>query len=687
MRVSGTSARRQTRVSARGALIHAEPPKREYTPRPMRQLVLLSLIISLLGSGCSPDAREAAVRVEVTYGFKAGCITVRARDAAAPENETSDQVEVLARGPSTVRFAVFRKKDWSRTLEILTTAHEQSCQGPVVDEEVSTVELSTGGIEPLTVTLDAPDADGDGYMPTSSGGTDCDDGDEASRPGATEICDTRDNDCDGSTNEGVGSSWYPDSDGDSFGDKTAVPIVSCTMPSGPTPYVLDSSDCMDSDATIFPRASTAPETRCDDTDDDCDGVVDDGFELKGTACGTPCAGQYVCNPSRTALACNGPMPDSYHPDADGDGAGAQQSAAVPVCPGTAPPAGAVANAADCDDQDPNNRGGRSEVCDGRDNTCNSQRDEDNACAGKMWKERTDSTVTGMNRDWQTVALGTGGAPVWLAGLNGVLAVRLPASQGFTNRDMDCGARNWRAAWVRPSDGHVFLAGDDGYLAEHTGTNCTNLARAASNNDLTSLVGFESGATTVLYVVDGVGRLYAWTPGGAVEERYNLFPPTYFGIHGLSSTLLLTVGGREDDPFGPYITTYPGTGNDTAVATHSVTNVGTITGSLRAVWMGGPSLAYAAGDDGLVMKWDGATNWERVAAPAGAQNASFTSVGVLDEHSIYVTDTEGRIYLRTSAKWAEPALYDATKALRDIALSSPTDIWAVGDDGLVVHFAE
>jgi hypothetical protein len=652
----------------------------------MRQLALLPLITLLLGSGCSPGAREAAVRVEVTYGFKAGCITVLARDAEAPENNTSDQVEVFDRGPSTVRFAVFRKESWSRTLEILTTAHEQSCQGPVVAEEARTAELNKSGVVTLTVTLEAPDTDGDGYMPTASGGTDCADEDAAIRPGVTELCDTRDNDCDGATDEGVGPSWYPDNDNDSFGDRSATPTLSCTRPPGPTHFVQDNSDCRDTDATIFPRASTAPETRCDEVDDDCDGVVDDGFELKGTACSTPCAGQYACNASRTALACNSPMPNPYYPDADSDGAGAQ-SGSVPVCPGTAPPASTVANSEDCDDQDPHNRGGRTEACDGRDNTCDSQRDENNACMGKGWNVSADGALTGANRDWQTVALGPGGLPVWVAGLGGVLAVRTAAGQSFTNRDGSCNTRNWRAAWVRPSDGHVFLAGDDGYLAEHTGSTCLNEARVASTNDLTGLIGFESGAATALYAVDKLGRLYAWTPGGTVEERYNLSPPIYFGIHGLASTLMLGVGGQESAPLVPHISSYTGMGDSSQVTTHTLPNLGSYTGSLRAVWMNSSSLAYAVGDIGLVMKWNGATSWDRVAPPDAAQTADFTSVGMLDAHSIYVTDTEGRIWLRTSTRWLDPPLYDTDKPLRDIAVASPTEVWAVGDDGRVVHFAE
>ncbi len=652
---------------------------------PMRQLSALCLILPLLGGGCSLKADEAAARVVVTYTFKAGCITVIARDAEDPGRETRDQVEVLTQGPSEVRFAVFRKEDWSRTLEITTTAHEQSCEGPVVDEEVRTIELRKGEIEPVDITLEAPDEDDDGYMPLTSGGTDCADEDGTSHPGVAEVCDTRDNDCDESTDEGVLLSWYPDADSDTFGDKEASPRLGCTEPSGTTRYVLNNTDCRDSDAAIAPRASPSNETRCDEEDDDCDGVVDDGFELKNTPCSDPCSGQYVCNGARTALVCNGPTPASYHPAADGVGTGDESSPFL-VCPGAMPPAGYLTNGEDCDDQDPKNEGGGTEVCDGRDNTCDGQRDENNACMGKGWVPRTDGALTGI-RDWRTVALSNNGARVWMAGLGGVLAVRLSAGQGFTSLDGACGGINWRAAWVRPSDGQVFLAGDGGNLAQHTGSNCTNQAQVGSGNHLTSLIGFESQGTTLLYVVDHLGRLYTWTPGSAPQEHYNS-NRTYFGIHGLPSTQLLVVGGLDATPTGPRISSYPGTGGIDAVVRHTLNNVPAgYEGTLRAVWMGGPELAYAVGDDGLVMKWDGTAIWERVSPPGDTPTADFTSVGMLDAHSIYVTDTGGRIRLRTAARWLDPPLYDADRAILDIAVHSPSNIWAVGSDGLVLHFAE
>ncbi|HEX8435407.1 putative metal-binding motif-containing protein [Archangium sp.] len=653
----------------------------------MRSRLASLLLLPILAGGCLPRAPEAAVRVDVSYGFKAGCITVTARDAEGEGQEAREQLEVLQRGPSTVRLAVFRQESWSHTLEITTTAHEQSCDGNEVARDVRTVKLETkAGIEQLAITLDAPDADGDGYVAADHNGRDCDDAHEDSRPGASEVCDARDNDCDGNVDQGVGSPWFPDRDGDGFGDKAATAVLSCTRPanSGTTRYVENATDCRDSDPGAFPRANFT-ETRCDEIDEDCDGTVDDGF-AKGTSCSGVCpGGRNVCNASHTGLTCEAPQPTSYYADRDGDGAGNAQES-FPVCPGATPPPGTVPNTDDCDDRDKHNRSGGSEVCDDRDNTCNTQRDEGGVCGGKGWKVFTDDPALSGDHHWKTVALGANGL-VWVAGDRGALAVRTAAGQPFKSLDESCGDIHWRAAWVRPSDGHVFLAGYDANVAEHTGTSCTNQRKHTSNNnEFTGIVGFTSGTTTQLYVVDAKGRLYAWTPGSDLEERYNLYPPTYSGLHGVTSTQLFAVGGTEDTNT-PYISSYPGSGGESAVTTHTPRDVMGYTGALRAVWMANSSLAYAVGDKGLVMKWSGGTSWERVTAPPDNANATFTSVVALDPSSIYVTAENGKLRRLTVDGWAPALSYSGSKPLRDIALSSPSDIWVAGDDGHVAHFPE
>src|SRR5262245_7343303 len=60
----------------------------------------------------------------------------------------------------------------------------------------------------------ALDGDGDGY---STEDNDCDDSNEGISPGAEEICDGVDNNCDGSVDEGVTDLFYADTDGDGFG--------------------------------------------------------------------------------------------------------------------------------------------------------------------------------------------------------------------------------------------------------------------------------------------------------------------------------------------------------------------------------------------------------------------------------------------------------------------------------------
>ena len=103
--------------------------------------------------------------------------------------------------------------------------------------------LDTAGLE---------DVDEDGFC----AGYDCGDRNTSVHPGAVELCDGLDNDCVPETL----AEGEVDADGDGF------------MPCGPGP-----ADCDDGDASRHPEA---PDR--DGVDQDCDGLVDEGFDTLTT---------------------------------------------------------------------------------------------------------------------------------------------------------------------------------------------------------------------------------------------------------------------------------------------------------------------------------------------------------------------------------------------------------------------
>jgi len=108
------------------------------------------------------------------------------------------------------------------------------------------------------------DRDGDGQLSVAFGGADCDDADPAVSPGVAEVCNGKDDDCDGRVDVGVaeGVPAFLDGDGDGYG---ATAVTACAL----SPGVVDQDgDCDDADAAVNPGAV---EDVCTETDEDCDG--------------------------------------------------------------------------------------------------------------------------------------------------------------------------------------------------------------------------------------------------------------------------------------------------------------------------------------------------------------------------------------------------------------------------------
>ncbi|RME26305.1 MAG: hypothetical protein D6798_06980, partial [Deltaproteobacteria bacterium] len=197
------------------------------------------------------------------------------------------------------------------------------------------------------------DADADGWYDT----VDCDDADATINPGATEVCDDVDNDCDDAVDEAgaVGeTTFYEDADGDGYGNPDSTTLA-CE---GSARWVDDASDCDDTDGDVHPGAT---EIAYDGIDNDCtDGDLTD---VDGDGEDSEAVGGGDCDDADPAIHsgatetwydgvdqdCSGGS--DYDADADGDDSDAY-------------------GGGDCDDADPAIHSGATETWyDGVDQDC------------------------------------------------------------------------------------------------------------------------------------------------------------------------------------------------------------------------------------------------------------------------------------------------------------------------------
>ena len=171
--------------------------------------------------------------------------------------------------------------------------------------------------------VNCQDSDGDSWgVGTACKVSDCNDGDSTIYPYAAEVCgDGKDNNCNGTIDEGCTGVSCNDGDGDTFGKGTHC----CN---DPLTKAKCKQDCDDNDGGTHPWAT---EICADSKDNNCNGSVDEGCTL--------------CEDK----------------DSDGYGIG-------PKCSNW-----------DCDEADALAYPGAPEVCNGKDDNCNGVTDDD--CSG------------------------------------------------------------------------------------------------------------------------------------------------------------------------------------------------------------------------------------------------------------------------------------------------------------------
>jgi hypothetical protein len=252
--------------------------------------------------------------------------------------------------------------DCDDTLATVHPGAAELCNG--LDDDCDSTTLEDDGPEADTWYADG-DADGfgdpsifatacDQPVGTVLDATDCDDADPSVHPGAAELCNGLDDDCDPATDEDDGpdaDTWYVDADGDGYGDPS-VSVTDCDPIAG---AVLDGGDCNDAQAAIHPGATEL----CDGLDNDCD---------------------------PTTLEDDGPEADTWYIDGDGDGYGDPASETTSC----SQPADAVEDATDCDDAEAAIHPNAVEICDGLDNDCDPATLEDEGPEADTWYDDADS---------------------------------------------------------------------------------------------------------------------------------------------------------------------------------------------------------------------------------------------------------------------------------------------------------
>ncbi|WP_426750786.1 MopE-related protein [Myxococcus sp. Y35] len=664
-----------------------------------------------------------AIKATVEYsGFLPGCVLVTVRDEGSGRELSSPIEGKGARTGGSLAIAVLPPTSWGASVQVEARAYEQRCeQGAFVVSSASLVTLTPDAPVPVTLSLQARDTDGDGYVDVLSGGTDCDDTNAAVRPGAEERCNDVDDNCDGISDEvelrlgqscTVGENCpgvracgpdsdvicnapdavfaYPDRDQDGRGDMNATPRAFCTgIEPGYVPGPAD--DCDDTNASIRPGA----QELCNGVDDNCDGNIDETFPQLGDACevAAKCPGIHVCDPSGITTRCEVTVsPSDWYVDEDGDGVGSG-----PATPSCGPPGTGYVNLGDdCNDGNPFIYPGATELCDGFDNNCDGSIDGIEVCP--QGNPRFVTRTVGMpEQQWRSIFTQTPG-DVMAVGSGGNNAVLIPGTTTFDTSAFGCGASNtnWNAVWAdMENNGRGYIGSSGGRLVfldrnENACTQAHDMGRSVQG-----LIGFRHEGTLEIHGVTSdsgsinQGLTFIWNGGsgsGALTFGPEDVAPLY-DVHGRSRSTLFAVGGYETGSTRPRLYRF----NASSSQWQSLGIQDSIPGlgRLRGVWVANDKVAFAVGEaasgSNTVIQWNGSA-WSRMVSFPNTHLESLTSVIAFGAKAVYITAESGRIYRYDGHQWQ--IIFDSPSyRFYDIAGTSPADLWVAGDNGQLLHWPQ
>jgi hypothetical protein len=391
------------------------------------------------------------------------------------------------------------------------------------------------------------DADGDGFSVAEG---DCDDDDATVYPGAPELIDAIDNDCDGQADEGADD---VDDDGDGFSDLQG--------------------DCNDSDDSIFPGADEV----VNGVDDNCNGEIDDGtsaFDDDGDGFSED---EGDCDDTNSSI---GPAANELLDGVDNDCDGITDENTVGFDDDGD---GYTELQGDCDDGDSDTWPGAPELPDGEDNDCNGQTDD-----GSFILDDDGDGFTDLAGDCDDTNPYTyPGAPEYADGVDNDCDGEIDEVSGMDTTDNDGDGYSEAQGDCNDTDAAIYpgaLELDDGIDNDCDGFGYTNpplaIGAIASDTESCSPV-LLSGANS--YDPDGDTLDFVWffttlpplsqLTDDDITDRYEMnssFVPDAAGYWAIA--LQVTDGAFTSAPATVGFTVAPREGNTTPVAAFVGSNI-------------------------------------------------------------------------------------------------------------------
>ena len=307
--------------------------------------------------------------------------------------------------------------------------------------------------------------------------------------------------------------------------------------------------------------------------------------------------------------------------------------------------------------------------------------------GAAWSAAAVPTVAGADgpSDLSSVWV-DGPTDAWAVGIASQYPYGVPAllhwdGQSWTNQAPPAGLAALSEASLKsiwgsgPNDVWVvatFSGGNDSDdIFHYDGTSWSTAASIPANYGLVSLWG--SGADDVWATGDGITLHWDGTSWTAVTLPSPLTYVTFDAISCSGASDVWMVG--RSTGYGN-VAHFDG-------STWSMIASGS-TANLNAVWATGPAEAWAVGDSGTIVHWNG-TAWSTIAWPIPAWTAGgLNAVWGSGPGDAWAVGDGGGIAHLSGTTWS-PVISGTTQKLRGVWGNDSADVWAVGDNGTILRW--